>query len=334
MDTAPSVSVLIPVLNGARTLASCIDGILSQTVQVREIIVVDSGSTDGSLEVMARYPAVRVIRIDAADFNHGETRNLGVRAATSDWVALTVQDARPVDNLWLEKLFDGVTDDQVVAVCGSQVVPHDRDKNPVEWFRPLSEPRLTRVQFSSVGEFDRLSPEEKMRACSWDDVTAIYRRRVLLDIPFRRATYAEDALWANDAIRAGHALVYNPAARVYHYHAATANFMFRRTLAAMYVRYRCFGYLHDEPDVTLPLVRAVRSLVREPGLTWSERFYWTRYIRRNQLAVRAASRVFREAVAADGSALEELYERYCDRPPTPEKTSSLSLGSRGAIFSD
>lgn len=334
MDTAPSVSVLIPVLNGARTIASCIEGVLSQTVRVREIIVVDSGSTDGSLELMARYPAVRVIRIDAADFNHGETRNLGVRAATGDWVALTVQDARPVDDLWLERLFEGVTDDQVVAVCGSQVVPHDRDKNPVEWFRPVSEPRLTRVQFSSLEEFDKLLPEEKVRACSWDDVTAIYRRDMLLSVPFRRTTYAEDALWANDVLRAGHALVYNPAARVYHYHAGTPDFSFRRTLATLFIRYRCFGYLHNEPGVGPSLLRAVGCLVREPGLTWSERFYWTRYIRRNQLAVRAASRVFREAVAADGSALEELYERYCDRPPTPEKTSSLTPGSRGAIFSD
>ena len=286
----------------------------------------DSGSTDGTLEILARYP-VRVIPILAADFNHGETRNVGARAATGDWVAFTVGDARAADERWLERLLEGITDDQVVGVCGSQIVPHERDKNPLDWFRPISEPRLKRVQFSAAEEFDRLSPLEKVRACSWDDVTALYRREVLMNIPFRRATFAEDALWANDALRGGHALVYNAAARVYHYHTATPDFSFRRAIATMYVRYNCFGYLHDEPDVARASLNAAGRLVREPDLTWRERLYWLRYLRRNQLAARAASRAFRRAVATDDAAVEQLYKRYCDLPSVPEKSSAVRAGS-------
>jgi glycosyltransferase involved in cell wall biosynthesis len=49
-----TISVVIPVRNEAEKIATCIDGILSQTVAVSEIIVVDSGSTDGTLEILTK----------------------------------------------------------------------------------------------------------------------------------------------------------------------------------------------------------------------------------------------------------------------------------------
>lgn len=291
------MSVVIPVRNGARSIGDCIEGILRQTIPVREIVVVDSGSTDGTREILDSYSAVRLIEIDPSEFNHGESRNLGVRATAGKWVAFTVQDARAADDIWLERLIDGVMDDEVVSVCGSQVVPHERDKNPAAWFRPTSEPRMKRVQFASAEEFDQLSPTAKLEVCGWDNVTALYRRDVLLEIPFRPVTFGEDALWAKDAIRSGHAVVYNPAARVYHYHDMTPDFAFDRTLATIRLRFGLAGYLYDEPSLMLPLARGIGALIREPAITWRERYYWARHIWRSKLAARAAVRTFREAVA-------------------------------------
>lgn len=264
----------------------------------------DSGSIDGTREILDRYSEVRVIAIDPSGFNHGESRNLGARAATGDWVAFTVQDARPADEFWLERLVDGIMDDDVVAVCGSQVVPHERDKNPAEWFRPTSEPRMKRVQFASREEFDQRPPSEKLEVCGWDNVTALYRRDVLLEIPFRPVTFGEDALWAKDAIRSGHALVYNPAARVYHYHELTPDFAFERTLATVRLRFDFSGYVYEEPSLTVSLMRAIAALIREPRITWRERFQWTRRIWRGKLAARAAVRTFREDLSAKGHLLD------------------------------
>lgn len=314
------VSVVIPVRNEAAKIRGCIEGILGQTVPVEEIVVLDSGSTDGTLEILLGYSRVRVLPIAPEKFNHGETRNTGVLAACGDWVVLTVGDARPADERWIEQLFEGVTDDEVAGVCGAQVVPHDRENNPAEWFRPVSEPKVERVQFSSPEEFDRLGPVERMRACSWDDVTSLYRRDVLLRIPFPEAQYGEDALWAKEALRAGHALVYNPAARVFHYHLETPDFAFKRALASMYNRYRSVGYLPEEPAMIFPIVRAVRQLVREPAITWRERMHWARYTIRNRLASRSAVRQFRREVAKGEEFLEALYERYCSLPPVPAKS--------------
>lgn len=294
----PSVSVVIPVRNGVRSIRDCIEGILHQTMPVGEIVVVDSGSTDGTREILEFYSDVRVIGIEPSEFNHGETRNLGARATTGDWIAFTVQDARPADATWLERLVEGVMDEEVVGVCGSQVVPHERDKNPAEWFRPTSGPRMTRVQFASAEEFDQRSPTAKLDACGWDNVTALYRRDVLFEIPFRPVNFGEDALWAKDAIRSGHALVYNPAARVYHYHDMTPDFAFERTLATLNLRFKLAGHVYDEPSLMLPLARAISALVREPTISWRERYYWARHFWRSRVAARAAVRQFRETVAA------------------------------------
>ena len=317
------VSVVIPVRNEAAKIAECIDGILGQTIPVHEIIVVDSGSTDGTLDILGRYPSVRVIEIAPADFNHGDSRNLGVRNASGDWVVLTVGDARPADSRWIERLLEGVTDDDVAGVCGAQVVPHEKDANPVEWFRPVSEPTLRRVQYSSAVAFDALSPAAKLEACSWDDVTALYRRDVLLRLPFQRTTFAEDVLWAKDALRAGHAIAYNPGARVYHFHKESPEFTFRRTFTAMYYRYRSFGYLYDEPDLTLPMLRALRVLARERRLSVREKAFWSRYVWRNLRASAAAVRAFRKAAAEGFTALDTLHERYCGSPPIPQKSAGL-----------
>ena len=68
----PTVSVIIPVRNEAKRIRQCIEGILKQTVPVQEIIVIDSGSTDGTLKILAEFPEVDVVEIDGASHNKVE----------------------------------------------------------------------------------------------------------------------------------------------------------------------------------------------------------------------------------------------------------------------
>ena len=72
----PNISVVIPVKNEAGKIRECIEGILSQSIPVMEIIVVDSGSTDGTIEILQDYDIVKLVQIPSDQFNHGETRNL------------------------------------------------------------------------------------------------------------------------------------------------------------------------------------------------------------------------------------------------------------------
>ena len=156
----PTVSVIIPVRNEAKRIRQCIEGILKQTVPVHEIIVIDSGSTDGTLGILAEFPQVDLIEIDGSTFNHGLTRNLGVERATGEFCQLTVGDAYAYNEFWLEEMLKGFVDDEVMAVCGQQVVDHLPENNPMQWFRPSGPPTFRRVQHKD-GAWDLLSPEEK-----------------------------------------------------------------------------------------------------------------------------------------------------------------------------
>jgi rhamnosyltransferase len=316
----PAISVVIPVKNEASKISVCIDGILSQTVPVKEIIVIDSGSTDGTVQLLKNYEQVTLFEIPGAEFNHGETRNLGVSKATGEFVLLTVGDARPFNEYWIEELLKGFIDEAVAGVCGQQVVPHEKDKNPVDWFRFFSEPELTRYQFTK-DEFEKLSANDKKNVCGWDDVTAMYRRNALVKIPFRKTSYSEDAIWAKDALRNGYAIVYNYKARVFHYHLEDADFTLKRTFTTMYFRYRHFGFLYEKPAISLlNRLRLLKVLVKNLGIN-SSVFKWYRYNVLNHKAAKDAHTLFMKSLAAGEEELDRQHQQLCGTPPIPLKTA-------------
>jgi len=96
--TSISIAAVIPVYNGERYLSEAIDGVLAQTLQPEEIIIVDDGSTDRTPFVLqqyaSRHSAIRVLRQD--NLGVSTARNRGIRAASRDWVAFL--DA---DDVWL-----------------------------------------------------------------------------------------------------------------------------------------------------------------------------------------------------------------------------------------
>ena len=315
-----TISVVIPVRNEGSKIRACIEGILSQSVPVNEIIVVDSGSTDGTLEILKEYDKVKVIEVSPATFNHGTTRNVGVDAATGDYCVLTVGDARAADNDWIKKMLDCFDSPNVAGVCGQQVVPHEKDKNPTQWFRPMSEPEIIKYSFTPE-EFNLLSPDKKRAVCGWDDVTAMYRTDLKRQIPFQHTTFAEDALWAKDALLAGYTIVYNPAARVYHYHLEDAEFTFNRYFTVFYHFHKFFGYKPAPGGPSfMNNLRMAKTLVKENKISWTEKLKWWKY----NMAINKASNkvvaVFNEAVEKGEAELDRMHQQLCGKPPIPKKS--------------
>jgi rhamnosyltransferase len=316
----PTISVVIPVRNEAIKIRACIEGILAQSVPVKEIIVVDSGSTDGTIEILREYEKVRIIEIDSSSFNHGETRNVGVSNASGEFCVLTVGDAKPYNNDWINHLLSGFSDENVAGVCGRQVVPHDPDKNPVDWFRPISEPETVSYHFDNAEEFNALSAAEKKSVCSWDDVTAMYRRKVLLEIPFQKTTFAEDALWAKDALLAGYTIVYNPAARVYHYHIENPEFTYKRTFTVFYHFYKFFGLKPQLPGTTVKKkLSTIKTLAKERSIDLSSKWQWWKYNMEVESNMARAVKSFNAAMAEGEDYLDKLHQELCGVPPIPKK---------------
>lgn len=276
-ELQPLVSVVIPVKNGIDTLKSCLDGIFSQSVANKmEVIVIDSGSTDGTLELLANYP-IRLINLPPKEFNHGDTRNLGVELANGEFVVMTVQDATPASPDWIETMLKHFEDPEVAGVCGQQIVNHDKLKNPLQWFRPASEAKPFAVQFKNPNEFKDLSGKQQHSYCNWDDVNAIYRKSIKKKLPFRRLMFSEDTLWAKDALEAGYKIVYDYRARVYHYHHQNYKFYFKRSYIILYQNYKFYGYIKWPKNPILQMARVKMRLLKMKELGMREKIHWAFY---------------------------------------------------------
>jgi glycosyltransferase involved in cell wall biosynthesis len=95
MSANPVVSCVIPVFNGERFIADCLESVLQQTYDAMEIVVVNDGSTDGTKAILGGYGA-RITVIDQPNAGVKAARNRGMAAASGAIIAF--QDA---DDLWL-----------------------------------------------------------------------------------------------------------------------------------------------------------------------------------------------------------------------------------------
>jgi rhamnosyltransferase len=267
----PRISIVLPTRNGGATLPSLLDALQRQRIDVPyEVIALDSGSTDGSVELLRRR-ADRVISIACDTFDHGLTRNLGIEQARGDLIVLLVQDAVPVSDGWLAALTAPLFADDGLAGAYARQVPRP-DASPVTRYylgRYLASSEISRtIAVESRAEFEALTPEERLERCTFDNVCSCIRRSVWARHPFREATIGEDVEWARDVLLSGHRLGYVADAVVIHSHDRPATYEFMRTYVLHRRLYELFG-LRTIPNVQL-LTRAIASSLRvhrgcEPG---------------------------------------------------------------------
>jgi glycosyltransferase involved in cell wall biosynthesis len=258
----PEVSIVVPTRNGAATLPALIEAITSQADEAaRELIVIDSGSTDGTLDLV-RAAADLVIEIAPGQFNHGTTRNLGVGRATGRFVVLTVQDARPLNRDWLTHLLAPLRHDERVAGVFARQVPrpgasaviHDQLS---KWVASQTTPRVMTLDPET---FARLPPIERLARCAFDNVCSAVRRSVWEASPFQATPIAEDLEWSRNVLLSGHSIAYAPDAVVEHSHERSARYELARTWVLHQQLQRLFG-LRSVPTVGA-LARSVVSTVR------------------------------------------------------------------------
>ncbi len=114
-----SISIVIRCLNEEEHIGRLLAGIGRQTLQPLEIIVVDSGSTDATLEIVSRFP-IRIISIEPELFSFGRSLNLGCEAALGDIIVIASAHVYPVYETWLEELVTSFDDPEVALVYGRQ----------------------------------------------------------------------------------------------------------------------------------------------------------------------------------------------------------------------
>lgn len=110
------ISIIIPTYNGGSVFSICLEKINQQNYTKKiQLIVVDSGSTDGTPELAEKAGAF-VSSIDKREFHHARTRNKALSLAKFNKVVYTVQDAIPCSNRWLSDLERSLNENGVAAV--------------------------------------------------------------------------------------------------------------------------------------------------------------------------------------------------------------------------
>jgi len=217
------ISVVIPVKDGGEDLVCCLKAIAGQRIDEEvEVVVVDSGSSDGSTE-RARGLGARVHEITPQSFNHGATRNLGAELASGHVLVFTTQDAYAADDQWLATLVTSLrTNERIAGVYGRQL-PHDDATPPERYFLDFLYGPEASVQ--TISDPTELTFERTL----FSNVNAAIPKAVWSDHRFDDdLIMSEDQAWSRRMLLDGWEIAYEPRAVVRHSHTYTVAGAFRR----------------------------------------------------------------------------------------------------------
>lgn len=262
--------MVIPVKNPGVQFQRVLQAVLEQTTPWQfDVLVVDSGSRDGTLEycqaMSGRYENLRVQVIPAEEFGHGKTRNLGISLTRGEFIALITHDALPVNNVWLANLVAAVEQAPDVAGAFGRHLPY-----------PGASPYTVRdltlhfegfLSWNPVFRMD--DPQRYEREIGYrqvlhffSDNNACIRRSVWEKIPYPDVDFAEDQIWAKKIIEAGYAKSYADNAAVFHSHDYSVMALLRRSFDEASALRELFDYRLC-PNLMHLLAQAVRMTLAD-----------------------------------------------------------------------
>lgn len=255
LDSGAAVlaSVILLTKNGAAYLRSVLEALHGQrSIGRAEIIMIDSGSSDGTLEIAAAFPGVRLVRIPPEEFGHGRTRNLGARLARGEFLVFLPQDATPQGEDWLDRLLLPFAEARVAGVYGRQV-PRSGASAMERHFLENAYPAQPALRSLAPGEAPTLA------GCFFSTVGGAVRASLWQRHPFDESVImSEDQAWAKAVLREGHAIAYQPEARMLHSHDYGIAAVFRRNFDSGYSVRQIF-----DGRTGIPLGTAALGLARE-----------------------------------------------------------------------
>lgn len=236
VSSVPRCSVVVRCFNEAEHIGRLLDDICRQTLSDIEIVVVDSGSTDGTVDIVRRYPT-KLVSISPSEFTFGRALNIGFRAARGEFIVAASAHVYPVDDDWLANLLIPFEDERVGLVYGKQRGPESSH---------FSELRLFESWFPENSNDNQDHP-----FCN--NANAAVRRTLWSDQPYDESlTGLEDIDWAKKAMARGNRIAYAADATIIHVHDETSaqvlNRYRREAIALKHIypseRFSFWNFLH------------------------------------------------------------------------------------------
>jgi rhamnosyltransferase len=205
-------SIVIRAYNEEKHIGRLLEGIRHQTIKDVEIILVDSGSTDGTVSVAKSFGA-RIVHIRPEEFTFGRSLNHGIRSATREFIVIASAHVYPVYPDWLETLLRPFQADSIALTYGKQRGPD---------FAKFSEQQIFHQWYPDAGK-----PKQETVFCN--NANAAIRKRLWEKNNYDETlTGLEDLAWAKWAKEQGHAIAYVTEAEIIHVHNETPHGVYNR----------------------------------------------------------------------------------------------------------
>lgn len=199
----PTASIIIRCYNEREHIEKLLTGIFNQRFEDFEVLLVDSGSTDGTLEVAEQFPIEEIVYIDPEEFSFGRALNYGCEAANGEFCVFASAHVYPKRKDWLETLLEKFDDPAVALTYGKQ-----RGNNRTKF----AETQIFRRWFPDRDQIQTSSP-----FCN--NANAAIRRDLWKEFRYdEELTGLEDIDWAKRVQKEGYRIAYVSDATIIHVH--------------------------------------------------------------------------------------------------------------------
>lgn len=216
-------TVIIHTYNAGPCFADLLNRLKMQNFRPAQIIVVDSGSWDKTVEI-AESKNCRVIKIKSKDFDHGTTRNSAVTETDGQFIIFLTQDVLPADENMIDELIKPIQADDNIAICYGRQLAHPNTKALEKFAREFNYPPIsakkTKDNIKTLGlkTFFCSNSCSAVKRETFDKIGG-FKNNVIVN---------EDMLFAAEAISKGYSVYYNADAKVYHSHNYRPHHTFKR----------------------------------------------------------------------------------------------------------
>ncbi len=224
-------SVFIPTKNPGRAIIDMVEALIDQSYTPDEILIIDSSSTDGSIELLRKKHGalfnniLRVHKISPKNFGHGKTRNLAVKMLTGDVIIFLTQDVTINNASFIKNITEPLrqdTEGKIAATFARQIAKPEHH---------ILEHFFNSFYFPSydILRMKRLARKLKMKDIFFSNAASCIRRDLLIKLPFDESLImCEDQKFTFDALSNGFQTLYVSKATVHHSHQYNLSFLFRR----------------------------------------------------------------------------------------------------------
>jgi len=208
----PACSIVIRAYNEEEHIGRLLTGISHQNIKDVQVILVDSGSQDATVQIASQYP-VKIVNIAPQEFTFGRSLNLGIGQADADFVVLASAHVYPVYPDWLEQMLKPFENPRVALTYGKQ--------------RGSATTAFSELQIFKTWYPDYANPHQSTPFCN--NANAAIRRDLWEQNPYDETLPGlEDLAWGQWAFDQNYLLAYTPEAEVIHVHNESTGGIFNR----------------------------------------------------------------------------------------------------------